>query len=391
MSLSWKHIMAIAVSFSVLLSCGKTEEETIPVLSWGGVASENFERLLPLVKESGIDIYLSRFKDVQGALDGLDMAARNGLKAIVGCPEIKDSTEYAVTALKNHPALYAYNLKDEPEVWDIGWLAELVSSVTHHDPEHPSYINLYPNWAWGNEKYKEHIGLFAEKVDVSFYSFDQYPVRQLEDGSISIRPAWYENLELISDMARRQERPFWAFAMTWSHSIGAPSPPAFYPVPTIGHLRLQVYSNLLYGAQVIQYFTFRGLYDAESLEKTEVFDIVKEMNSEIKAFSRVFFGCKVKGVWHMGETIPSGTRRLEKRPSEEIESIRFDGGQGALVSLLEKNGRNYLAIQNKDCTAPATVDIAFRSRLRLLDKKGSRSFKEGELVLSEGNVAIFEL
>ncbi len=385
-----KYILAM-ISFSFLLSCGRGEEETIPIVSWGGVDFENFDRLLPMVKESGIDIHLSRFRNAQDAAEGLDMAAGNGLMAIVGCPEIKDDTGNAVAALKTHPALYAYNLKDEPEVWDIGWLSDLAKAVASHDPEHPSYINLYPNWAWGNEKYSEHIEMFADKVDVPFYSFDQYPVRQLEDGSISVRPTWYENLELVSELARRRGRPFWAFAMTWSHSIGAPSPPAHYPVPTIGHLRLQVYSDLLYGAQAIQYFTFRGLYDAESLEKTEVFGIVKEMNSEIKAFSRVFHGCDVKGIWHIGEEIPTGTCRLDEMPDSRIESIGFKGKEGGLVSLLNKDGKTYLSVQNKDCTDKAALSIIFNSRARLLSPDGSRRFKNTEIILTEGNVAIFEL
>ncbi len=373
-----------------LLSCTRTEEETITILSWGGIDVENFDKLLPMVKESGVDIYLSRFKDVQGASEGLDRMAEYGIMGIVGCPEIKDDPENAVAVLKDHPALYAYNLKDEPEVWDIGWLAELTEKIRDYDTEHPSYINLYPNWAWGNEKYKDHIEMFADSVNVPFYSFDQYPVTQLEDGSIEIRPTWYENLELFSDMARRHNRPFWAFAMTWSHHLGAPSPPAYYPVPTIGHLRLQVYSNLLYGAQVIQYFTFRGLYDGETLEKTPVFDIVKEVNSEIKAWSKVFCGCKVKGVWHTGETVPAGTRRLEEMPDERIESIDFDGRLGALVSLIEKDGDTYLAVQNKDCTAPARLKTVFRGNVQMLDADG-KTPAEGEVILSEGNIAIFKL
>ncbi len=375
----------------LLLSCTRAEEEAITILSWGGVDVENFDKLLPLVKEAGVDIYLSRFKDVQGAAEGLDKMAECGLMGIVGCPEIKDDTENAVAALKDHSALYAYNLKDEPEVWDIGWLAELTEKVAECDSKHPSYINLYPNWAWGNEKYKDHIEMFADSVDVPFYSFDQYPITQLEDGSIEIRPTWYENLELVSALARRYGRPFWAFAMTWSHSIGAPSPPAHYPVPTIGHLRLQVYSDLLYGAQVIQYFTFRGLYDANTLEKTPVFDIVKKVNSEIKAWSRVFCGCEVRGVWHTGETIPAGTRRLEEMPDERIESIDFDGRLGALVSLIEKDGDTYLAVQNKDCTAPAILTAEFNSEVQLLDTKGNTIHREQEILLSEGNIVIFEL
>ena len=49
--------------------------------------------------------------------------------------------------------------------------------------------------------------------------------------------------------ARRVGKPLWAFTLLTPHS-GA------YAQPTIGGLRLQAFSDLAYGAQAIQHFTF---------------------------------------------------------------------------------------------------------------------------------------
>ena len=45
------------------------------------------------------------------------------------------------------------------------------------------------------------------------------------------------------------------------------------------------------------------------------FDIVKEVNTQIKAYSPVFAGCNVLGVWHVGESIPAHTQRHNPQKS----------------------------------------------------------------------------
>lgn len=42
--------------------------------------------------------------------------------------------------------------------------------------------------------------------------------------------------------------PFWAFALALSHKLDNTH---FYRIPTLAELRLQVFSNLAYGAQAI--------------------------------------------------------------------------------------------------------------------------------------------
>lgn len=191
-------------------------------------------------------------------------------------------------------------------------------------------------------------------------------------------------------MARKYNKPFWAFAMAMSHHLGAPSPPAFYPVPTLGHLRLQVFSDLLYGAQLIQYFTAKGMYDVKTLGKSAEFEIFRKVNSEIKAYSPVFYGCKVKGVWHTGDAIPSHTERLRTMPHEKVASLSLSG-EGAVVSLIEKDGKEYLAVQNRDCVNEAVLDVSFNGRVRQFTIDGLKAFNGDPFTLEPGNIVIFKL
>lgn len=385
-----RHLINISLLTALLclFSCGKSEN--IPIVTWAGIPSQASEEAFAALKECGIDGHLGLYPGLPQAEVALDAAQKAGLWMIPGFPGVKDSTQIAVQALKTHPALKAWHLKDEPEIWDFPWIDSLARKVDSLDGRHPCYVNLYPNWAWGVENYAETIDRFAEEVDVPFYSFDQYPITENEDGSISIRPDWYRNLEEFSAMARKQGKPFWAFALTKSHHLGPPSPKAFYPVPTAGQLRLQVFSNLLYGAQGIQYFTGGGIFDCKKMQKTEIFSTVKQVNSQIKAYEEVFAGASVENVVHTGAHIPNGTTEMTQMPHRSIDMLEISG-EGAVVSTLRKGKHQYLAVQNRDCCNPALLDIRFNTKVKMLTRTGKADFNNRTIRIEDGDIALFIL
>ena len=368
---------------SLLLASG------IPILGWHGVAPDDYTEVFPLMKEAGFDGYLAKVPDRTVAFKMLDAAQAAGLKAMPGFPELNASPETVVPLIRNHPALMAYYLKDEPETWDLDSLGSLVRRIQAIDSDIPCYINLYPNWAWQEENYVEHINMFTDKCPVPFISFDQYPVTEKE-GGIVIRPTWYRNLEEIRKLCRERGKPMWAFALLESHYLGSPSSPdAFYPVPTLGHLRLQVFSDLAYGAQAIQYYTFRGAVGRDC-KKTPVFDIVKQVNTEIKGLSSVFLGCEVIDVWHWG-SIPKGTKPLNGSPDPRICTLSIDG-MGAVVSLLKNGGRRYLAIVNKDCVHNTTIHLKISGNIFEVSKNGGRlPFRARVRELEPGDMIVLDL
>lgn len=373
-----RHII-ITMLAVLLCSCSDHDNEipqTIRIISWGGIAADKADTLYSLARECGFDMHLGLYRAKESALASMDAAARQGIDVIISFPQIKDSTETAVGQIKDHPALYAYHLKDEPDTSDFSWLADLSEKIKELDPSHPCYINLLPNWAWGVEEYSDKIESFEKRLEVPFYSFDNYPVIE-EEGQIKVRHDWYRNLEEFSDMARSHGKPFWGFALAKAHSISDPWPDTVYPEPTLGHLRLQVFSNLLYGAQAIQYFNFTGIVDPVTCEKLPAFDIIRQVNTEIKAYSHVFAGCMVLGVWHTGDTIPSGTKRLEAMPHKKIRSLEI-GGEGGVVAMIENGGSTYLAVQNRDCLKQSVLDINISGKRKIYR-------------IDPGDIVIFEL
>lgn len=386
------RLIIIPILAALLFGCSSHNEEkheTIRIISWGGIAADKADTLYSLAKECGFDMHLGLYRAQESAIASMDAAARKGIDVIISFPQIKDSTESAVALIKDHPALYAYHLKDEPDTSDFTWLADLSEKIKELDTSHPCYINLLPNWAWGVEEYAENLEMFASEFDLPFYSFDNYPVVEV-DGCALVRPDWYRNLEEFSDMARRHSKPFWGFALAKAHSISDPWTDTVYPEPTLGHLRMQVFSNLLYGAQAIQYFNFTGIVNPVTCEKLPAFDLVKQVNSEVRAYSSVFAGCSVLGVWHVGDSIPCGTKPLEAMPHKKVKSLQISGN-GGVVALIENGSQTYLAIQNRDCINPAILDISFTGKTIRHTPNGKLPYDSQPITLSPGNLAIFAL
>lgn len=386
------RLIIIPILAALLFGCSSHSEEkheTIRIISWGGIAADKADTLYSLAKECGFDMHLGLYRAKESAIASMDAAARKGIDVIISFPQIKDSTESAVALIKDHPALYAYHLKDEPDTSDFDWLGDLSYKIKELDPSHPCYINLLPNWAWGVEEYAENLEVFASEFDLPFYSFDNYPIVEV-DGCAQVRPDWYRNLEEFSDMARSHGKPFWGFALAKAHNISDPWPDTVYPEPTLGHLRLQVFSNLLYGAQAIQYFNFTGIVDPLTCEKLPAFDLVKQVNSEVRAYSPVFAACSVLGVWHVGDSIPCGTKPLETMPHKKVKSLQISGN-GGVVSLIENGSQTYLAIQNRDCINPAILDISFTGKTVRQTPNGEFPYDSQPITLSPGNLVIFAL
>ncbi len=320
------------------MSKGKKEKQ-IPVLAWFSIPAENtsLDRYLEL-KDAGFTHSFSHTGKADEVADALDVAQKAGIKLIITCRELESDPVATVKRFKKHPALDGYFLRDEPDRPAFAALGEWARKIESADNKHYCYLNLLPTYApleaLKTKSYREYVNLFIKEVNLPFVSFDHYPVVGND-----LRGDYYENLEIVADESRKAGKPFWAFALSTAHDP--------YPIATMAALRLQVYSNLAYGAQGIQYFTywtplgtpwdFHQAPITETLQRSEVYDRVREMNKEIKALSFVFLGAKVRSVSHTGKDIPVGTTRLNS-VSSPFSRISSDG-KGLVVSELETTER----------------------------------------------------
>jgi hypothetical protein len=149
-----------------------------------------------------------------------------------------------------------------------------------------------------------------------------------------------------------------------------------------------MFSNLAYGAQGLEYYTywtpsgpttFDGPITSDGV-KTGVYDLVKTMNAEIKGLSPVFLGAEVISVGHTG-SLPSGTTAYAN--SAPINSLTTSGSDGAVVSRLTNGDNEYLVVVNRDIDSTMTLNIGLNT-----SKTFTRVSKDGsETAISGGTVS----
>ena len=360
-----------------------TIDNQFPIIAWTGIDYEDTFEKMDKMKDCGINIYLGWYDSFEKLDHVMNYADKNGEKLIVQCEELLSSPETIVPEMMKHPSLFAYYIEDEIEEGDFAKNATVINTISSIDSKHPCYINLYPNWAWGSiDSYEYKLVSYVSSVPVKFLSFDQYPIIQ-QKGEISLREYWYKNLEDIRRVSRAKNMPFWAFALSLSHQLGD----ILYPVPTLGHIRLQMFSNLAYGAQGFQYFTYWGIFHDEP---TEVYDIVKTVNKELQSLSKIFLGASIDGVWHTGSNIPYGTKALKEMP-RGISSIKTSDS-GALVSHIVNKGKEYVAIVNKSFDKTMDLSISFDKTTGKIDKSGnSTTILKEDVTVDPGDIVIYQL
>ena len=372
----------------------KNQNAQIPILAWFSIPPGSFatEERYQELRDCGFTYSFSHIYSMDDAVKALDLCAKVGMKSVFMAPELETKPEETVNKVKNHKGLGAYFLRDEPGNDSFEALGKWARRIESADKKHPCYLNLLPVHAFPQGGYDEHLRLFDEKVNLPQLSYDHYPVNESPEG-LYVNPHFWENLELVSTEARRVNKPFWAFALATAHGP--------YPIPAIAHLRLQMYSNLAYGAQLLQYFTYWNpdtrtwnFHEAPidlAGQRSPVYEVVREMNSEIQMRADVFLGCRVESVYHVGENIPLGTRRLPSLPERFLELDTQ--GRGALVSSLTNNGHHYVVVQNTSIREDLRLLVRTENSVKMVLRDGSRgqASKYGPLfLLTVGDVLIFE-
>lgn len=359
------------------------EEEVFPIIAWTGIKSNETSWKFTPMKEAGVNVYLGWYDTLAEVMQALEDAEKAGVKLIIKSDELFSDVSGTVKRMRECPALFGYHISDEPSVSDFALLSQIVKSIQRYDSDHPCYINLYPNWAWGgNTGYLGNVNNFLNQVPVTFLSFDNYPIREI-NGVTSLRDDWYKNLEDIRTASRARKMPFWAFALALSHKLNG----FLYPVPSIGHLRLQQFSNLVYGAQAFQYFTWWGAFQGT---KTAVYDRVKQVNEELQGLAPVFYGAEVKAVWHTGSSLPFGTSPVSHLP-DGVESLVTED-IGTVVSYIEKNGKCYFAIVNKDFALPRKITVKLGPNVKQVLKDGTMvPAVSGEVEMPAGDIIVYNL
>lgn len=380
------HILIGLLSLSSYVNAQSSYHPTgkdFPIVAWYSVEPENCNKKeYKRLKEAGVNLSLSYFSSYEELNLSLMFAESYGIKMIAHCPEISNASETTIRHLKNRSSLGMYYLKDEPSVKDFSRIAETSNRILKVDSTHQLYVNLLPIYATSNqlnaETYSEYLNSFINVVHPTLISFDNYPF--VED---TFRSDYYLNLEIISSQCKKHNIPFWGFVRTAKDRK--------YQMIDEGRIRLQAFSNIAYGAQGIQYFTYtvpKGCVSSildTSYKPTVLYDIVKGVNYEIKRLSKYLLGSSVLGVWHF-DSIKSEDISLD------IE-MKINRKGKFIFSLIGKEESRFLMIVSKDFSNSQYLDIYFPNEVCPINKKGrmKKARKSFSAYIAPGDYVLLKL
>lgn len=338
---------------------------------------ENFQKLA----DAGLKMVTVECGDYD-YLQQIDLANRVGMKSvcIIGWlgynysvdPENYKELDEMVNRLKVLPGVYGYHICDEPSIVDIPRLKMIKEHIEALDPDHLVYINLNPDGsehALGTTSYREYIECYARDCQVPFISFDMYPI--LSGGRVM--QGWHMCLRAVYDATHKYGIPFWAFAAScWIDNEGGI---IVRGKPSVENLRLQTYTDLAYGAEVVQYFTIQQ-YGGTTLAPiqldgtwTEAYDYLKETALQVQKRGFVFDGCSANRVRFSDNTAIWGDTLSQADLPDNISSLATSGD--ALVSFLENRGNEYIAIVNQSYTEKITAQVGFADMAFTIERDGS--------------------
>ena len=393
--------LAVALSTSAL-AAPAWQPEVYPISYWAGPPHDRLDdHQVAEIAELGFTVMGNvSTPSAERTREVLDLARKHGLKAIVCDARIRvtipDSPgwEAAVDAVvkdyAEHPALYGYYLKDEPNRAQFPNLAALNAAFLARDPAHLPYVNLFPTYAsfaqLGAPSYRDHVEDFVRMVKPRFLSYDHYCL--LTDGKQ--RPGYFENLEIVRDAARHHRVPFWQivqlapFHRSWRD-------------PSEAELRWQVNTSLAYGCKGIWYFTFwtyatwrlgegrAAIYDVEG-RKTHHFEEIKRVNRALKTLGQTFLRLDSVNVYHT-PNVPPGARRLGGDAP-----IKVAAGGDLLIGWLQDEGRrDHVMVVNKDYAEGCATTLTVRGPLVDVHEVSAQTGEEARIETVEGKPSEFSI
>jgi hypothetical protein len=342
----------------------------LPIMTWPGPdAAFLTPEAFRLVADAGFSINMSFLGARDLNLKALDLAGAAGLRLMVQDDRVSKVLEDAslpldvlaavVKDFRRHPAFYGYFVTDEPNASRFKRLGAIVRRLRELDPDHPAYINLFPTYAneeqLGTPTYEEHVTRYLETVQPPFLSFDHYPVMRS-----GLRPDYFRNLEIVRRMALERGLDLWAFTLATPHAV--------YPPPTLGHIRLQLWSDIAYGAKALQYFTFgtpggtdydwgSGLMSKDG-RPGPAYALARQANAEIRRVEGLILKWTSVAVFH-SEPVPVGTL-----PPAAGGPVTRVSGAPLVIGIFSSGREHYVLLVNRDYANPRTAVVRFASDVR---------------------------
>ena len=321
--------------------------------------------------------------------EGLDVAARHNVRAMLQSPllrpEVLDNPakraelDALIQRVKDHPALEAYFLTDEPGAGAFPGWGRLVAYLREKDPKHLAYINLFPTYANEQQlgvsadaaerarvgyptdfagvdasdkvvlRYREHLKQYVATVDPDLISYDHYHFFKDANGQSNDGKQYFLNLGLIRLMALESGKPF-------LNIIQADTIEKSWRLPNAEELRWLVFTTMAYGGRGISYFTYWGPKSYNGLyqdgQAAPLLQPVVGLNKEITKFGPALMELDSLGVYHTAP-LPYGAEAMPASGSVQIVGL----GE-FVIGMFGRNARpSAFMIVNRDYRQEQTAMV----------------------------------
>ncbi len=361
---------------------------------WGGPGFPGgpglSDKWLEQLKEGGFNTVWAK------TVAELDLAAKHGMRAIykpeglggwlkMDDPAVREKLAAMIERVKDHPALYVYELADEPSAKSFAQVARVKDFMHKLDPEHAAWVNLLPIYANNKQlgvegdivaAYWEHVRLFGEIFRPEFMTYDHYQFNWDKDG-----PDYMRNLGIIRQRAASLGVPF--FNGVQSCTFAPPKNLASPPAPRAegpDALRFLAWTTAAYGAHGIYYFVYCLKGFDNSIVTTdgktgENYEALKTINRDFIAVAKELRTLKFVGAYMQGVVGPGTTPWCEQAlltisPETPQSALKADGlyADTTLVTRFDApDGRTRLVVVNLDYTKERAIHVAAPSALERFD------------------------
>jgi hypothetical protein len=322
----------------------------------------------------------------------LDAAKRHGLRAMLqdnlldpsslDDPDKRARLDDLIDRVKNHPALYSYYLRDEPNTSAFPSLGKLVEYLRQRDPARLAYINLFPTYATNEqlgargdtaEAYRKHVRQYMSIIKPALISYDHYHFASPDRNDaefqgtppvIDGKDGWqyFLNLSLIRQAAQAANVPFLNIvqASSWHPSMR---------IPKSDEMRFLVYTTLAYGAQGISYYVYcapkhlGGIANSDGTP-TVLYQTLKTLNREFVAIASQLQSLRSLGIFHLGmmpvggEPLPPNSVFTVDPPVAPMEYKPPEKMKGLILGFFGKPGLpTHVVVVNLDYTQKVSTTV----------------------------------
>jgi hypothetical protein len=329
-------------------------------------------------------------------------------------PATKARMDAFIDSVKDHPALYSYQITDEPSAVRFPEFARIVEYLRERDPAHLAHMNLFPTYASAValgtaggpvEAYREHLRQFVQVVKPGLISYDHYNLYTDvgEGATLHEDNQYFMNLALVREASLAGGIPFINVIQAISVSVS-------HRIPNGDESRYLGYTTLAYGGQGISHFTYwpygdfyGGIaafedigWDAEraaadaSAPLTPLGEAVREIHPEFVAVAEQLQPLTSLAVYHSGRA-PAGVWPVDALPADAAFFVDppFDPEQdsGVLWGLFGSSGETtHVLVVNLDHGQPITTTVVGPGALEEFDPR-ARAWRPA----SDGSRAQFNL